>query len=247
VTPTLRCLVVEDEPEARANLVAYLRRDPGVDIVGVAADGLEAVQRIDELRPDLVLLDVQLPELDGVAVLRRIASRPEVIFTTAYESYAVTAFELGALDYLVKPFGSERLLAALQRVRNRMAPGGAASSAVERALATARPPLTRLFARKGPRIVPIAVADVVRLEACEEYARVHTREESFLLHVALKDLLAQLDPARFEQIHRSHIISLDAIDHMRPIDDRRLQVTLSDGTTLVASRSGSERLRRLVR
>jgi two-component system LytT family response regulator len=247
MSSTLRCVIVEDEPEARANLAAYLRLDPGVDIVGEAADGLAAVAAIDELLPDLVLLDVQMPELDGVAVLRRIAGRPEVIFTTAYESYAVTAFELGALDYLVKPFGSDRLLAALQRVRQRMAPAPGAPSAVERALATSRPPLTRLFARKGPRIVPIAVAEVVRVEACEEYARVHTREESFLLHVTLRDLLAQLDPDRFEQIHRSHIISLDAVDHMRPIDDRRLQVTLSDGTSIVASRSGSERLRRLVR
>jgi len=247
VTPKLRCVVVEDEPEARANLVSYLRRDSGVEIVGEAADGPDAVERIDSLLPDLVVLDVQIPDLDGVAVLRRIASRPEVIFTTAYESYAVTAFELGALDYLVKPFGAERLLAALQRVRSRVAPAGGAPSAVERALATAAPPLTRLFARKGARIVPIAAGDIVRVEACEEYSRVHARGDSFLVHVALKDLLGQLDPDRFEQIHRSHIVSLDAIDHMRSVDDRRLLVTLRDGTSIVASRSGSERLRRLVR
>jgi two-component system LytT family response regulator len=247
VTPKLRCVVVEDEPEARANLVSYLHQDPDVEIVGEAADGREAVERIDSLLPELVVLDVQIPDLDGVAVLHRIASRPEVIFTTAYESYAVTAFELGALDYLVKPFGAERLLAALQRVRSRIAPAGGAPSAVERALATATPPLTRLFVRKGARIVPIAAGDIVRVEACEEYSRVHARGDSFLVHVALKDLLAQLDTDRFEQIHRSHIVSLDAIDHMRSVDDRRLLVTLRDGTSIVASRSGSERLRRLVR
>jgi two-component system, LytTR family, response regulator len=247
VTATLRCVVVEDEPEARANLVSYLRQDPGVEIVGEAADGPAAVARIDSLLPDVVVLDVQIPDLDGVGVLRRIASRPEVIFTTAYEGYAVTAFELGALDYLVKPFGSERLLAAIQRVRSRIAPAGGAPSAVERALATTSSPLTRLFARKGPRIVPIAVGDIVRIEACEEYSRVHTRGDSYLVHVALKELLAQLDPDRFEQIHRSHVISLDAIDHMSSVDDRRLLVTLRDGARIVASRSGSERLRRLVR
>jgi two-component system LytT family response regulator len=240
-------VVVEDEPEARANLVSYLHQDPGVEIVGEAADGREAVELIDSLLPELVLLDVQIPDLDGVAVLRRIASRPEVIFTTAYENYAVTAFELGALDYLVKPFGAERLLAALQRVRSRIAPAGGAPSAVERALATTTPPLTRLFVRKGARIVPIAAGDIIRVEACEEYSRVHARGDSFLVHVALKDLLDQLDPDRFEQIHRSHIVSLDAIDHMRSVDDRRLLVTLRDGTSIVASRSGSERLRRLVR
>jgi two-component system, LytTR family, response regulator len=247
VTPSLRCVVVEDEPEARSNLVSYLRRDPGVEIVGEAADGPEAVERIDALMPDVVVLDIQLPDLDGVAVLRRIASRPEVIFTTAYEGYAVTAFELGALDYLVKPFGAQRLLAAIQRVRSRIAPGSVAPSSVERALATTTTPLTRLFARKGARIVPIAVGDIVRVEACEEYSRVHTRGDSFLVHVALRDLLAQLDPDRFEQVHRSHVVSLDAIDHMSSVDDRRLLLTLRDGARIVASRSGSERLRRLVR
>jgi two-component system, LytTR family, response regulator len=247
MTRALRCLIAEDEPQARANLAAYLRRAPEVEIVGVAADGLEAVTLIDELRPDLVLLDVQLPELDGVGVLRRIRSRPEVIFTTAYEAYAVSAFELGALDYLVKPFGAERLLAALQRVRDRLAPGAASPSAVERALATSTPPLARLFARKGLRIVPVAVEDIVRVEACDDYTRAHTAEESFLLHIALKDLVAQLDARRFEQIHRSHVVSIAAIAHMRPVDDRRLLVTLRDGTAIVASRSGSERLRKLVR
>src|SRR5204862_6285164 len=140
-------------------------RDPRVEVVGSATDGRQAVTLIDRLEPDLVLLDVQLPELDGVSVLRRIQHRPEVIFTTAYESYAVSAFELGALDYLVKPFGAERLLAALARVRARRAQAPAEPSAVERTLEATAPALTRLFARKGPRIVPIAVRDIVRIEA----------------------------------------------------------------------------------
>jgi two-component system, LytTR family, response regulator len=250
LSPPLRCLIAEDEPEARTNLVTYLQRADEVEVVAVVADGLAAVARIDELAPDLVFLDVRLPELDGVSVLRRIRSRPEVIFTTAYESYAVSAFELGALDYLVKPFGAERLLAALARVRERRGhrgQGAASPSAVERALATVAPPLARFFARKGQRIVPVAVADVIRVEAGGEYARVHTARDSFLLNVTLKDLIGQLDPQRFEQIHRSHIVNLDAVDHLRPADDRRLLVVLRDGTRIVASRGGSERLRRLLR
>lgn len=246
-TAPLRCLVAEDEPEAQANLVSYLRRDSAVEVVGMVADGLEAVSRIDELAPDLVLLDVQLPELDGISVLRRIRSRPEVIFTTAYESYAVGAFELGAVDYLVKPFGAERLLAALARVRGRRPLGPETPSSVDRALATATAPLTRFFARKGQRLFPVEVADIVRIEASGEYARVHTPEDSFLVNVSLRDLLRQLDPQRFARIHRSHIVNLAAVDHLRPADDRRLLVVLRGGASIVASRGGSERLRRLVR
>ena len=243
----LRCFLTEDEPEARANLASWLARDPGVEVVGMAADGLQAIAGIDALRPDLVLLDVQLPEVDGITVLRRIYARPEVVFTTAHESYALIAFELGALDYLVKPFGAERLLAAVARVRVRLAASGGATNAVERALATSAPPFERLFARKGSRILPIAVADILHLEASDDYVRVHVAGDSFLLQVTLGELLQRLDPRRFEQIHRSHVVSLDAIDHMRSVDDRRLMVTLKNGTIVVASRSGSERLRRLVR
>jgi two-component system LytT family response regulator len=247
VSRPLRCVVVEDEPEARANLRGYLRRAPGVEAVGEAADGPAAVACIDAAEPDLVLLDIQLPELDGIAVLRRIHCRPEVVFTTAHQSYAVTAFELGAVDYLVKPFGSERLLAAIERVAARRGGGEADPPAVERALATAAAPLERFFARKGNRIVPIATSDIVRAETSVEYTRVLTARDSVLVRVTLKELAALLDPHHFEQVHRAHLVSLAAIAHLQSIDDRRLLVTLRDGTEIVASRAGSQRLRRLVR
>ncbi|HEV8631104.1 MAG TPA: LytTR family DNA-binding domain-containing protein [Thermoanaerobaculia bacterium] len=243
----LRCVVVEDEPQARANLLAYLQRAPEVEVVAEAADGLQAVARIDAAEPDLVLLDVQLPELDGIAVLRRIHCRPEVVFTTAHQSYAVTAFELGAVDYLVKPFGSERLLAAIRRVTARRVGTDGGPPAVERALAAAAAPLERFFARKGNRIVPIATADIVRAETSGEYTRVLTAHDSVLVRVTLRELAALLDPRHFEQIHRAHLVSLAAIAHLQPIDDRRLLVTLRDGREIVASRAGSQRLRRLVR
>jgi two-component system LytT family response regulator len=246
----LRCVLAEDEIESRINLVEYVSHVPGLEVAGVAATGPEAVALVESSRPDLLLLDIRMPEMDGLEVLRRLRHRPEVVFTTAYEAYAVAAFELGALDYLVKPFGRERLVAAIERVRARMAAGRdemAGSTSIERALTASARPLKRLFARKGDRIVPIAIDEIVRVSASGEYSEVRTGRETFLVQIPLRDLLLCLDPDTFEQIHRSHIVNLSAVDHFRPADDRRLLVTLKDGEALLASRSASERIRRRIR
>jgi len=242
----LRCAVVEDEPEARASLCRWLAAE-GCEVVGEAASGTEAVALLDARRPELVFLDVRIPELDGIQVLQRARHRPEVVFTTAYQAHAVTAFELGAVDYLVKPFGRARLASALARVRRRMGEGGPAPAGAERALAAAARPLRWIYARSRGRIVPVPVAEVVRIDAAGEYSEVHAAGESHLVRVPLRELLALLDPAVFEQVHRSHVVHLGAVADFRAHDDRRLLVTLKDGSTVVASRSASERLRRRAR
>jgi len=239
-------VVVEDEPEARRSLRDYLRGIDWIEIVGEAADGRSAVETIDRLRPDLVFLDVQLPEMTGLSVLEAVRHQPDVVFTTAYDQYAVAAFEIGALDYLVKPFGRERFLKTAERLRRRLAAGGV--PAQERArTAFASGPVARLFARRGDKIVPILARDIGRIEAQGDYAEIHTPAGRFLMHVSLKEMAARLDPERFAQVHRSHIVNLDAIDHLRPYDDRRLMIVLKDGSEIVASRSASERLRHGVR
>lgn len=256
MSPALRCALAEDEPEARRNVAGYLATLPGVELVGSAADGPQAVALVDEARPELLLLDIRLPEWDGFEVLRRVRHRPEVVFTTAYDQYAVSAFELGALDYLVKPFGRERLAVAIERVRGRLRGDGAAepglargegADAVERALATAARPLRRLFARKAGRIVPISAADIVRISANGDYSEIHAGRDRYLVEVSLGELERCLDPERFARLHRSHLVNLDAVEYLSPADDRRLMVMLKDGTRLVASRAGSERIRRRVR
>ncbi|HET8946718.1 MAG TPA: LytTR family DNA-binding domain-containing protein [Candidatus Polarisedimenticolia bacterium] len=243
----IRAVIVEDEPEARLALRTWLEEEDGIEVVGEAADGRTAVALIDRLRPDLVFLDVQLPEMTGLRVLEAVRHAPDVVFTTAWDHYALAAFEIGALDYLVKPFGRERFLKALQRVRLRL--GGAdEASAPERArTAFASGYLTRLFARRGERIVPILARDIRRIAAQGDYAEVHTPAGAFLLHVSLKELAGRLDPERFIQVHRSHIVNLDAIDHLRPYDERRLVLVLKEGGEIVASRAASERLRHGVR
>jgi two-component system LytT family response regulator len=244
---SVRAVIAEDEPQARLTLRAYLRGVDWLSIAGEASDGREAVRLVDELEPDLLLLDVRLPELSGLEVVERIRHRPALVFTTAHDRFAVAAFELGALDYLLKPFGAERFARTLERVRAQMSLP-APADAVERTRdALARPPLRRLFARTGPRIVPIPVDSIRRIQAAGDYSQVHCRAGRFLLQVSLGELLARLDPERFRQIHRSHIVNLDHVRQMRRYDDRRLLVTLADGDEVLASRRASEELRKLVR
>jgi two-component system LytT family response regulator len=242
-----RALIVEDEPQARRTLCAYLERAAWIEVVGEAADGAAAVRLIDDLRPDLVFLDVRLPELSGLEVVERIRHRPALVFTTAHDAFAVAAFELGAIDYLLKPFGPERFARMLERLRRHL-DAAAAPDAVERTLqALSAAPLKRLFARSGARIVPIPVELIRRIQASGDYAEVHCAAGRFLLQVSLADLLARLDPERFLLVHRSHIVNLDHVKQMRRYDERRLVITVDGGTEIVASRRASEELRRLAR
>jgi two-component system LytT family response regulator len=242
--PRLRALIAEDESLARANLREYLASAEGVELVGEAADGREAVRLANELAPDLLFLDVRLPELSGIEVAKRLAHDPIVIFTTAYDRYALAAFELGALDYLLKPFGRARFLAAVERARKRLAER---PSPAERASDSTAEPLVRVFARTGDRIVPVAVDGIRHVKAAGDYAELHTKDAVHLVHVSLADLAVRLDPRRFVRVHRSALVNLDCVRHIRRYDDRRLVVVLDDGVELVASRAASEELRKLAR
>jgi two-component system LytT family response regulator len=244
---TVRAVIAEDEPHARRSLRDGLGAFDWIELVGEAGDGVEAVRLVDSLEPDLLFLDVRLPELSGLEVARRMRHSPEIVFTTAYERFALAAFELGALDYLLKPFGAERLAQALERVRRRMDLGEMSDTRERTRQALAPTPLRRLFARSGDRIVPIGVDSVRRIQAAGDYAEVHCDTGRFLLHVSLGELLARLDPERFRQVHRSHIVNLDRVERIVRHDDRRLLITVQGGEKILASRKASEELRRLAR
>ena len=243
----VRAAIAEDEPQARRTLRAYLDGVAWIEHAGEASDGASAVRLVDELEPDLLFLDVRLPELTGLEVVERIRHRPALVFTTAHDRFALAAFELGAVDYLLKPFGAERFGRMLERVRVHIdAP--ATPDAVERTrLALSPTPLRRLFARSGARIVPIPVDSIRRVQAAGDYAEVHCAAGRFLLQVSLVDLLSRLDPERFRQVHRSHIVNLDHVREMKPYDERRLVITVEGGEEILASRKASEELRRLAR
>lgn len=236
-----RAVIVEDEPLARATIRQYLEDVEWVHLQGEAADGRTAVELIDRLGPELVFLDVQLPELSGLRVLERVAVSPAVIFTTAYDTFAVTAFELGAVDYLVKPFGPRRFHAALDRTRARLRARSAPLA--DRLSSLAGRPLERLFVRVGETIVPVAASEIIRIQGADDYVVVHTPAGQHLVSVRLGRLAEHLDLRRFVRVHRSHVVHLTFVTAVHVRGDRRLDVVLSDGSTVTTSRAGAGRLR----
>jgi two-component system LytT family response regulator len=239
-------LVVDDEPPARRTLRDFLAGVDWIEEVREAGDGAAAVKAIDGWQPDLVFLDVVMPGATGLEVLGRIAHRPHVIFTTAFDQHALTAFELGALDYILKPFGRDRLGAALERARVVLATDPAAAVERARAALAGPTPPARVFVRDGARIVALDLAEVELVEADDDYATFHHRGRRYLVRLRLQDLEARLDPRRFVRVHRSHIVNLDFVAACEPFDAWRLQVVLTTGRRIVASRAGTRLLKALV-
>ena len=245
-----RAVIVEDEPIARQQLRDLVAEVDWIECVGEAADGRTAVATIDELKPDLVFLDIEMPELNGLDVLRAIQHQPAIVFTTAYDKFAVAAFELEAIDYLLKPFGRDRLHAALERVKRAVhqdddVPAARRATEACDQIASGPGPLSRIFVRDRGRILPIVLADIERLEADDDYVAVHTKGRRFLVYLGMNDFEARLAPDRFLRVHRSHIVNLDHVAAIAPFDGTRLQVVMKDGTKLTASRTRSRELRGL--
>jgi two-component system LytT family response regulator len=240
----VRILVVEDEPLARDRLIELLKGYSWIEVIGEAVNGKQAVSAINSLRPDLIMLDIQLPDLDGLGVLRKIKHRPAIIFTTAYDRHAVSAFEFAAVDYLLKPFSEERLEIALNRARANLANASRNFENGVEALAAPKI-LERIWVRHGGKIVPVQLREVERLEADGDYVALITRGRRFLVQVPMADLELRLDANRFIRVHRSHIVNLDFVESLTPEGNAQLSIRLRDGTTLLASRSASKALREL--
>lgn len=250
---SLTILVVDDEPLAREGLRALLSRDPEVAVIREARDAREAIVAIRESNPDLVLLDVQMPEMDGFAVVRAIGVEhmPEVVFVTAHDQYAIQAFEVNALDYLLKPVLEERFVKALVRAKSRMGSKVAADSSQQiiGLLETTASPCTclkRVAVRSSGKISFVNLADVDWLRAAENYVELHAGPVSHLLHVTMNTLEKSLDPEIFVRIHRSIIVNVGRIDTLQPGEHGEYLITLRDGTRLRSGRTHSDRLRALV-
>lgn len=238
-------VIVEDEPLARKTLRTMLAEADWLEIVGEAADGLTAVEVVNARQPDLIFLDINLPELSGLEVLKRLTHEPAVIFTTAHDRHAIAAFELAALDYLLKPFGRTRLQQALARAQEAFTAVIPRSTASDARAALGAGPLERILIRDGGRIVPVSVADIERIEADGDYAAVRARGKTLLVNLPLGDFEERLDPARFVRIHRSHLVNLDYVEALEPFDNSQFIVQMKDGTKITASRTASKRLRDL--
>lgn len=240
--------VVEDEPLSRRRLVELLRGHADIQLIGQADSGSLALTTITALRPQLLFLDIELPDFSGLDLLRRLPYRPLVIFTTAFDKYAVTAFELAAADYLLKPFGPERLAHAIARLRRDQVieePNEPLEARASTSLADRDALLTRFFVRDRGKLVPINTADVERLEADDDYVRVYVGGRVHLVYLRLNDFERRLEPDRFVRIHRGHIVNLSFVKHMVPADDGRFVVEMHDGHRITASRARARQLRQL--
>jgi len=243
----VRVLIVDDERPARRKLRAQLEGHLQVEIVGEAGDGLEAVDTIRELDPELVFLDIQMPGMTGFEVIEAIGPErmPAVVFVTAYDEYALDAFEVAAVDYLLKPFSEQRLTAALERAI-RQVEGQATDretlGTLLASLKTSASYLRRIVVKEAERVFFVAVDDVSRFVAKGNYVEIHTQAGSHLIRETLRQLEGRLDPERFARIHRSEIVNVDCIDELQPWFHGDYVVVLKDGCKTRMSRRFSDRL-----
>lgn len=243
----MRALIVDDEPLARRGVALRLKRFGDVEIVGECSDGTAAVEKILELAPDVVFLDVQMPGMDGFEVLRALPREalPSVIFLTAYEQHALRAFEVHALDYLLKPVDDERFCVALQRARQ-VQEAGSRVQVAERIMRLlderAEKYVSRFPVRVGSRIQVVFTDDIEWIAAAGDYAELHCAGRYHLLRETMAALEQKLDPAQFLRIHRSRIVRARCVRELRPIDNREYLLRLSDGSEHRSSRTYAERL-----
>ena len=247
----IRALIVDDEPLAREMIVDMLVGDAEVEILGECGDGLAAVAAIEDHRPDLVFLDVQMPELDGFGVLEAIEQTPVIVFVTAYDQYALRAFEVHALDYLLKPFDRERFDKALQRAKHQIERERAGTAPQELVALLAdlksRPkPLDRLVIKAGGRVFFLRADEIDWIESAANYVRLHAGREAHLLRETITGLAAKLDPDKFLRIHRSIIVNLDRVKELQPWFHGDYVVIMQDGAQLTSSRNYREQLRKLL-
>ncbi|MBW2535074.1 MAG: response regulator [Deltaproteobacteria bacterium] len=242
----MRALVVDDEQLARKYLAEMLRAHPEIRVVGECKNGFEAVKAIADDPPDLVFLDIQMPKLDGFEVLELIDEGPAVVFVTAYDQYALQAFDAHAVDYLLKPFTAERLAAAVDKVRRNL---GRARPPADELRRSARPdegPLARIVVRDGSSVSIIPVSELDYVQAEDDYIALHTGGRSLLKHQTISSLAAGLDPERFVRIHRSTVVNVERIEKIELFAKDRYIACLRDGTRLSISRSGHKRLKEVL-
>src|SRR5262245_51892746 len=244
---TLRAIVVDDEPLARQILREYLSELPGVEVVAECANGFDAVRCVGELSPDLVFLDIQMPKLDGFDVLELIGPDVAVIFVTAFDQHALKAFEIHALDYLLKPVSRERLSDAVSHARARI--GRPAPVSPTRLAAEARPdrePATRILVKDQSRVHVIPIESVMYVEAQDDYVCIHAEGKRYLKSQTLGEIESTLDPRRFVRIHRSYLLNVDRLARLEPYAKDSRVAVLADGRELPVSRAGYTRLKELL-
>lgn len=256
----MRIIIVDDEMLARGVVREYLEAHPDVEVVAECANGFEAVKAITELGPDLAILDIQMPKLDGFEVAELVAGKCRVMFATAFDQYAIKAFEYRALDYLLKPFSQERFDQAISHVRATLGQGEASRAQQEatrdavrdvvaeraRDAAARGKPLGRVVIRDGAKVHVIASEKIDYIEAQDDYVQIHTEGKSYLKNQRLSDLEGQLDADKFLRIHRSYLLNLECLARIEQAGKDSHVAVLKDGGKLPISRSGYQKVRSVI-
>lgn len=250
---TIRCLVVDDEPLGRDRITALLKAIPEAELLGTCADGAEAVERIGELTPDLIFLDVQMPELDGFGVLAALPerSRPDVIFITAHDQYALKAFEVHAQDYLLKPFDRDRFFAAFERAAERINSRrphsiNAQLQALLDDMEKQRARKTRIPIKTDGRVMLLPVTDIDWIESSDNHVRIHANKNVYTVRQTLQNMEQSLSPTDFVRVHRGSLVNVSRIKEIQPWFNGEYVVLLRDGTQVKTSRGYRARLEMLM-
>jgi len=248
----IRTVIVDDEPIARRGIRAQLKEEADIEIVAECGNGRDAIKVIEEQKPDLVFLDIQMPELDGFSVIEAINAErlPAVIFVTAYDKYALRAFEVHALDYLLKPFDNERFTKALERARKQIERRSLSDlnrrlQSLIDDLKSNRKYAERLVIKSAGRIFFLSVEEIDWIEAADNYVRLHAGRDSHLLRETMSSLEGRLDPTQFLRIHRSIIINTRRIKELHPLFHGEYEIVLSNGKRLTSGRNYRNRLQEL--
>lgn len=242
----MRIIIVDDEMLARGVVREYLSEHADVEVVAECANGFEAVKAITELAPDLVFLDIQMPKLDGFEVAELAGNKTRYIFATAFDQYAIKAFDFHALDYLLKPFSQQRFDQALAHARANLGAGGDAVEKLVREAAGRNQPLGRVLIRDGTKVHVITADKIEHIEAQDDYVQLRSEGKCYLKNQRLSELEAQLDGQQFLRIHRSYIVNIAFVDRIEQATKDSHVAVLKDGNRLPISRSGYQKIRAVI-
>jgi len=244
---TIKAIIVDDEELGRSIIQEYLTNHPQVEAIAECRDAHEALEAIDKHHPDLIFLDIQMPEINGFELLEMLDEHPRVIFSTAYDQYALKAFEVNAVDYLLKPYDAERFNLALERAIHSIQSDQSPDDTIKKLLQTIQTSpqyLERLLIKQAGRIVIISCKEIHSIKALDDYAEIATAKQSYLIQQSLNHLEQRLNPDQFVRVHRSYIVNIDAIRDIVALSSSRYKLFLKDGNEIFVSRSGYKKLMR---
>jgi len=247
MTTRIRTLIIEDEEPARNLLKSFLAQMPEIDLLGECSDGFQGLKSIQDMQPDLIFLDIQMPKLTGFEMLELLDTLPEVVFTTAYDEFAIKAFELNAVDYLMKPFARQRLRQAVDKVVERFRMKQSNQSGVEKfihQMSETGKPLERIVVKSGSKIHVLPLEDIQQIEAQDDYVMIHTPAGRFMKKETMQRLETQLPQERFIRVHRSFIVNINQVQRIEQYGKESYLLILKNGSEVSVSKSRIKDLRR---